>query len=217
MCVEGTCQLAESCDVLFEEGVLESGPYRLTSEGRATLGYCLMGPAEAGWTLISVVGIGDEGGLIANQTCATASSETRCKGHMPASAQREGAEVLIADLSSDTWMVLSGWSGRSDGGLARLSGEVEIPDGGECGAACGQALDPNLRVAATSGFPAPDGPIAQWWRFGGLWLGAGESPGNPCGAVAALGYHPALGIWGRGPDERCATLHSESTLAVFWR
>jgi hypothetical protein len=176
-----------------------------------------MGPADAGWTLLSV-SRGEVGGrLVGDAACTSPSGATGCAGQLPAAVLRraEDAELLAVVPATGEWMVLAGWS--SDGGLARLAGRVAIPAGSDCSAGCGAALDPNLHVRATSGAPAAHGPIFQWWRLGGVWLGSAPEPGAPCGAALAVAYGGAQGLWARADRAACGQRIGEGPIALYWR
>ncbi len=174
---------------------------------------------DRGWTLISVVR-GDEGGLIVDDDafCARLSGSDGCKGHMPPDRVSADREILVLDLSSGDWAVLTGWSGSATSALRFLSGERSIPAGPGCDGACSdREADPDLRVRATSGYALAAGSLTQWWRHGGVWIGTGPSPGQPCGGVLASGYLVAHGLFERSDAAGCAHLRTAGPQAIFWR
>jgi hypothetical protein len=225
-CVDGVCSWAQSCEELHSAGHTQSGPWRLDPDGAgietAAWFWCDMQTAGSAWTLISVIVPDDtRGGIVGPGYCSTLSVGSSCRGHMPVARARDVRELLVRDLATGDWLVLSGLSHGESAGAAWWT-HTRVPDGAmtcELPNTClSSELDPGLAVRATSGFAVNrNGRLLQSWSAGGWWLGSEPGTDSECGNVLMIAYNDEIRIAERPDGAACSIARGQGPVAIFWR
>ena len=215
-----TCP-AESCLQLHDlNPALPSGSYWLDVDGAQEI-YCEMELAEGGWNLLSVVR-SDESTLVIvdDNYCSSIDIDEACKGKMPLSVKSSVEEVLILDLNSEDFLVYTDFS--QSGAFNYFTLERGLIYDSSCssyGHTCGNSsLDPNLSISFTSGYTYNyNGPLIQWWRYGGWWVGANPSSGSQTGRVHASSYSTSHGLMNRSDANGSTSEQAAGHQALFYR
>ncbi|MCA9676541.1 MAG: hypothetical protein H6709_00110 [Kofleriaceae bacterium] len=218
-CAGGVCEAhPRNCsDVLAADAAAPDGLYTIDPDG--DLGddpvevYCRMTDAGGGWQLVSYVpSSGLFGGPVALFGAATCTTFTACAGHILPSQVTTGTELLIADTDVN-YLVVGSFSATADSALRYASLEKALSTGSSCtlGDVCNDTtIDPDLRIVSHSAYPLDyTGPLVQWWRFGGWYVGAGPLAGDNTGNLFKINYNQENRLSQRdGADTLSAMLSS---------
>jgi hypothetical protein len=225
-CVDSACSWAQSCTQLHAVGHTESGPWRLDPDGAgaepATWFYCDMETAGSAWTLVSVIVPDDtRGGIVGPRYCSTLSVGGSCRGHMPVARMGDVQELLIRDLATGDWLVLTGLSHGGDAGAAWWASTQSSDGTSSCeppNTCLNGVLDPNLSVRATSGFAVNrNATLLQSWSAGGWWLGSEPGADSECGSVLMIAFNDQIRMAERPDGAGCSVKRGEGPVAIFWR
>ena len=128
-------------------------------------------------------------------------------------------EILIYDLDSTEYMIYEGFEPNGAFGYFTLNKQLAYSSTcSNYGHVCGVAIDPNLTIAATSGYTSNfSGPLYQWWRHGGWWIGAQPNYGNVGGRVHATSYYTHHDLRSRASANANTSQVSSGHQALYFR
>ncbi len=229
-CDSGTCGYAPDClSILGADPGADDGVYTIDPDGLAGSiapfqVYCDMTRAGGGWQLISVVQNGDPQVMVANNFCIDESTSTACKGRIHSEQISTDAEVLVLDEGSNDWLIYEGFSATEDSALRYLSRELTLTASSDCNdsdnVCSDQTRDPDLTIKETSGFQVLyDGPLSQWWRYGGWWIGAAPNAGSssPSGRIHATSYNESHDIRRRTFPQQSTIQQANGHQSIWYR
>ena len=192
--LDTTCAADNCLDIITQNSSAVDGVYWVDPDGSGSHEiYCDMTTDGGGWSLISVIRNDDQTQVIVdNNYCSSISTSENCKGKMPLIEAAFADEILVYDLGSNEYIIYEGFETNGAFGYFTLNKQLEFSSScSSYGHVCGQAIDPNLSIAATSGYTYNyNAPLYQWWRGGGWWIGAEPNSGNggAGGRVHATSY-----------------------------
>ena len=157
--------------------------------------------------------------IVADNYCSSISPADNCKGKMPLIEASFADEILVYDLGSEEYIIYEGFETNGAFGYFTLNKQLEFSS--TCtgyGHICAVAIDPNLTIAETSGYTYNySGPLYQWWRGGGWWIGAQPNYGNADGRVHATSYFTAHDLRNRASANASTSQVSAGHQALYFR
>ena len=213
---------ADNClDIITQYPNAQDGAYWVDPDGNGSHEvYCDMTTDGGGWSLISVIRNDDQNQVIVdNNYCASISPTDNCKGKMPLIEASFADEILVYDLGSEEYIIYEGF--ETNGAFGYFTLNKQLVFSSTCssyGHICGVDIDPNLTIAATSGYTYNySGPLYQWWRGGGWWIGAQPNYGNAAGRVHATSYFTSHDLRNRASASSNTGQVSDGHQALYFR